>query len=52
MANHITWPATKAQIVEACNGEDVEPEILAEVKSLPDRTYKSAEEVKKILVKA
>ena len=50
--SHITWPATKEQIVAACNGEDVEPEVLEDVKAnLADGTYESAEDVKKILVK-
>jgi len=50
--NHITWPATKEQVVAACNGEDVEPAVLEDVKqNLPDGTYENAEEVMKVLVK-
>lgn len=46
MDDHITWPATKQEIVDACKGEDVEPEVLNELKSaIPDgpKKYTKAE---------
>ncbi len=52
MNEHITWPANKQQILEACNGEDVDKEVLEDVEmNLPDGTYENEEEVKGILVK-
>ena len=52
MNDHITWPATKQEIIDACQGSDVDPEVLAEVKStLPDGDKKyTKEEVKSLLV--
>lgn len=51
MNGHVRYPATKKQLVEACaNMSDVprqDKEWFA--KTLPERTYKSAEEVKKAL---
>ena len=48
---HITWPATGSEIIAACNGEDVEPSVLNEMKSklVPDQTY-TQEQVKNLLV--
>lgn len=49
---HITWPATKQEIVDACQGSDVEAEVLAEIKTkLPegDKKY-SKQEFKNIVV--
>jgi hypothetical protein len=43
---HITWPATKQEILEACAGTDVEPQVLSEIKSKlmdGDRRYTEAE---------
>lgn len=52
LRDHITWPASKQQILEACNGEDVEKEVLEDVETnLPDGTYENEAEVKGILVK-
>lgn len=52
MKEHVAWPATKTQIVAACNGEDVEPAVLEDVKTnLPEGTYSTMEEVHNILVK-
>jgi len=51
MANDITWPATKEQVVAACGGSDVDPAVLEDLKNnLPDGTYNSADDVKTILV--
>jgi hypothetical protein len=52
MDEHISWPATKDAIIKACEGSDVEPNVLEEIKTkLSDgnRTYTEAE-VKQILV--
>ena len=46
MDDHINWPATKQEIVDACKGQDVEPEVLQELKTmLPDgaKKYTKAE---------
>ena len=52
MNEHITWPATKQQIIEACNGDDTPQEVQADIKAnLADRTYNTADEVKMALVK-
>lgn len=52
MNEHVTWPATRKQILEACNGEDVEKEVLLDVAiNLPDGTYENEAAVKEILVK-
>jgi len=52
MRGHITWPASKQQIVGACKGEDVEANVLIDLKAnLPNGTYKNVTEVMKILVK-
>jgi hypothetical protein len=50
MINHISWPASKKDIVEACNGEDVEPDVMKEIKAIPDREYESPEDLKSVLV--
>ncbi|KKT58399.1 MAG: hypothetical protein UX91_C0003G0057 [Candidatus Amesbacteria bacterium GW2011_GWB1_47_19] len=35
--DHITWPATKQEIVDACQGMDVEPAVLKDLKTMiPD----------------
>lgn len=49
---HITWPATKQEIVEACQGSDVEPEVMEDLKtklSDGDKKY-TQEEAKRMLV--
>lgn len=51
MNNHISWPASKKQIIDACSGDDVEPEVLGELKTIPDREYTSPEDLKSILLK-
>ena len=52
MNDHISWPASKKQILEACNGEDVEKEVILDIAiNLPEGTYQNLDEVKKILVK-
>lgn len=50
--DHITWPATKTEIMAACNGTDVEPEVLEEIKTtLPDDDTKyTQQEFKQMLV--
>lgn len=52
MDEHITWPATKQEILEACQGTDVEAGILDEVRAkLSDSGKKYTEaEAKNILV--
>jgi hypothetical protein len=50
MMEHISWPASKKQIVDACKGEDVEPDVLKEIKAIPDREYESAADLKGILI--
>ena len=50
MGSHITWPATKQQIIEACAGEDVEKEVMDELGNLEDRTYQGDGELKGLLV--
>ena len=52
MDEHIMWPATKEEILAACEGTDVEKEVLEEMKTkLSDGNRKySQEEVKKMLV--
>lgn len=50
--NHIVWPATKEEIVAACAGEDVDAEVLDEIKTeMPggDRKY-SKEEFRELMV--
>jgi hypothetical protein len=50
---HISWPATKAQIVAACEGVDVEPSVLSEMKTkLQDGKQYTQNDVKKMLVAA
>lgn len=50
--SHVTkWPATKEEIIAACNGMDVEPAVLEEVKNLSKAVYASPEELKAELVK-
>ncbi len=52
LKNHIgTWPATKAELVAACNNlSDFSPEDKAEFESsLPEGTYNSPEDVAKAL---
>lgn len=45
MDEHIKWPATKKEILDACQGMDVEPEILEEMKmKLPDGDKKYTKE--------
>ncbi|MBI3282632.1 hypothetical protein HYZ70_00975 [Candidatus Curtissbacteria bacterium] len=52
LTEHFPWPATGKAIKEACNGEDVTPEVLKEVKEMLDDEKKyTLDEVKKILVK-
>lgn len=51
MNDHITWPASKAQIIEACEGEDVEAEVMKALEGIPDREYKSPSDLMSILVK-
>ncbi len=48
---HMSYPASKKQIVAACNRMEHVPKEEREwfAKNLPDRTYKSAAEVKKAL---
>lgn len=52
MDEHIAWPATKQEILDACQGMDVKPEVLEEVKMKLTNSGKkyTEEEVKKILV--
>lgn len=51
LKSHITYPATKAQLVAACgNLSDFSPEDKAEFETkLPDGTYNSADDVAKAL---
>lgn len=51
LKGHITYPATKVQLVEACNHmEDQKPEDKMEFETkLPDGTYNSADDVMKAL---
>ena len=52
MSDHVSWPANKKQILEACNGEDVEKEVILDIAiNLPEGTYQKLDEIKKILVK-
>ena len=49
--DHITWPASKEEIIKACSGEDVEPEILEELTNkLTAKPYNNSAELKQILV--
>ena len=52
LEGHITWPATKEQIIAACNdSSDIPADVKTDVQSnLPDGTYNSPEEVKSALV--
>lgn len=52
MDEHIKWPATKQEILEACAGSDVEPSVLKELKAkLMDGGKKySEQELKNIMV--
>lgn len=50
LRSHVSWPANKAQILEACNGVDVEENVMKELKDLPNKTYQSEGEIKKALV--
>lgn len=50
LESHISWPAKKAQILEACAGEDVESEVMNELKNLPDKSYQNESEIKQALV--
>ncbi len=49
--NHIDYPATKQEIVEQCNRMAHVPEDTRRMvnETLPNRTYKSADEVMKAL---
>ena len=51
LRSHQTYPATKAELVAACNGlSDFSAEDKSEFASkLPDRTYNSADEVMQAL---
>ncbi|MBI4058013.1 DUF2795 domain-containing protein [Candidatus Microgenomates bacterium] len=52
LKEHIAWPATKEQILEACKGEDVEPEVLKDIEeNLPAGSYENESAVKELLVK-
>jgi hypothetical protein len=50
--NHVEYPATKKQLVEACNNMSDMPKAEREwfAKNLPDKTYKNANEVFKALI--
>lgn len=48
---HITWPATKQQIIEACQGQDVDEEVMNELKNLPEKEYENEAELKDLLIK-
>ena len=42
--SHIMWPATKEEIVAACSGEDVDEDVMEEMKmKLPDGNRKYSE---------
>jgi hypothetical protein len=44
--SHISWPATKEEIVAACGGQDVDAEVLEDIKmEMPDgdRKYSKQE---------
>lgn len=46
MDEHITWPATKKEIVAACQGIDVEQEVMSEIKTKlteDDKKYTKSE---------
>lgn len=47
---HITWPANKQQVIEACAGEDVEKGVMDELQNLPDKTYENETELKSLLI--
>jgi hypothetical protein len=49
---HIRYPATKKQLMEACNNFSDVPKAEKDwfEKTLPERTYKNAEEVVKALL--
>lgn len=52
MMDHIKWPATKKEIIAACQGEDVEDDVMEDLKmNLAEGSYNNSEEVKRILVK-
>ena len=50
--SHVEYPATKKQLVEACNNMSDMPKAEREwfAKNLPDKTYKNANEVFKALI--
>jgi len=50
--DHIKWPASKEDIVKACSGEDVEPEVLQDIKNnLPEgKIFQNPDEVKNFVV--
>ncbi len=50
--DHIMWPATKEEILAACNGKDMDESLLEEMKEkLPDGNKKlTKEEVQAVLV--
>jgi len=52
MKDDVKWPATKADILATCSGEDVSPEVMEDLKmNLQEgTTYNSADEVKAALV--
>jgi hypothetical protein len=52
MDEHIKWPATKQQIIDTCQGTDVDTSILDEIKTKltdDDKQY-TEQEVKSMLV--
>jgi hypothetical protein len=53
LKNHVKYPASKAQVVAACNGMSDVPSADKEwiSKSLPDQTYRGPEDVVSALVK-
>ena len=50
--NHVEYPATKKQLVEACNNMSDMPKAEREwfAKNLPDKTYKNGKEVFNTLI--
>lgn len=54
LKNHVEYPATKSDIVTACNNLSDVPQADKDwfEKNLPDRTYKNAEEVLTVIIES
>lgn len=50
LKSHVSWPSTKADILKACNGEDVSKGVMKDLENLPDKIYQNESELKQMVV--